>query len=52
LGPRPDLSALVDGDVPHAIDFRGIYATVLRDWLDVPPASVLGGRFETLPLIG
>ena len=35
LGPRPDLEALVDGDVPYAIDFRRVYATVLQDWLNI-----------------
>lgn len=51
VGPRPDLSKLVDGDVPHAIDFRRVYATVLQDWLDVAPAPILGGGFQTLALI-
>ncbi len=30
------------------IDFRAVYTTVLRHWLDVDPEPVLGGRFEDL----
>lgn len=51
IGPRPDLSQLVDGDVPHAIDFRSVYAAMLDDWLGVPAQSVLeapAGRIDVL----
>lgn len=51
VGPTPDLSKLEDGDVPHAIDFRRVYATVLDRWLEVASADVLGRRFEGLDLI-
>jgi uncharacterized protein (DUF1501 family) len=50
-GPYPNLSDLVDGDPKHAIDFRRVYATVLRDWLGTPSEKVLGGAFETLPVL-
>lgn len=50
VGPQPDLARLDRGDVPMAIDFRQVYATVLERWLGVPAAEVLGGPFEPLPL--
>jgi hypothetical protein len=33
------------------IDFRQIYATVLKRWLSVQPTTVLGAEFEEIPLI-
>lgn len=46
LGQRPDFSQLVDGDIPHGLDFRGVYATVLEDWLSIPATPILGGTFD------
>ena len=40
-----------DGDVRHRIDFRRVYAALLRNWLGVPPAAILGGEYEPLDLI-
>jgi uncharacterized protein (DUF1501 family) len=51
IGPRPDLDHLVDGDIPHALDFRRAYATVLEDWLQIPAAPILWRRFEKLALL-
>ena len=51
IGPPPDLADLDDGDLKYAIDFRDVYATLLRDWLDVDPVPILGDR-ATLPLLG
>lgn len=42
-GPAADLSKLTpDGDLIHRIDFRSVYAAVVRDWLGASPAGVLG----------
>lgn len=37
----PDLADLDAGDLRHQVDFRSIYATVLRDWLGVDNQQVL-----------
>ncbi|MEX0679504.1 MAG: DUF1501 domain-containing protein [Pirellulales bacterium] len=50
IGPAPNLSQLKDGDVEMAVDFRQVYATILRQWLGVPPAEVLGAAFDELAL--
>jgi uncharacterized protein (DUF1501 family) len=50
-GPYPDLYDLQDGDPKHALDFRRVYATVLDRWLGYPSARVLGGTFESLPVV-
>lgn len=52
-GPNPDLrkDKLTRGDVAFKVDFRSIYATMLRDWLKADDVKVLGKKFEALPLI-
>ena len=51
-GPSPDLrrEKLSRGDVAFQLDFRRIYATMLRDWLKADDVKVLGRKFETLGL--
>ena len=51
-GPAPDLAPgkLHRGDVPYAIDFRRVYATVLRSWLSADDRQILGNSFQPLPL--
>lgn len=50
-GPRPDLSALRDGDLPFAIDFRQVYATALDRWLGGDSGVVLGRPFDHVPFV-
>ena len=50
-GETPRLDRVGDGNLPHAIDFRSVYATVLERWWSTDARSVLGGRFETLPIL-
>lgn len=40
-----------EGDVPHEVDFRQVYATVLDQWLKVPHVDVLGERFAVVPIL-
>lgn len=49
-GGIPDLTNLDDGDLRHQVDFRDVYACLLRDWLKVPVQSVLGPRKPRLDL--
>jgi uncharacterized protein (DUF1501 family) len=46
IGKYPSLSDLDEGDLKFTTDFRGVYAAVLEQWLGVPSAPVLGGKFE------
>jgi uncharacterized protein (DUF1501 family) len=51
-GAAPSLGELDgDGNLVFTTDFRRVYATVLRDAFGVQPESVLGDRYEPLPLI-
>jgi uncharacterized protein (DUF1501 family) len=48
IGTAPDLARLDNDDLKFVVDFRDIYATLLRGWLNIDPAPVLGRRNEDL----
>ncbi|MCU1347546.1 MAG: hypothetical protein JWO56_576, partial [Acidobacteria bacterium] len=48
-GEPPDLGKLDAGDLPSRVDFRSIYATLLRRWYGADPEPVLGRAY---PLLG
>jgi uncharacterized protein (DUF1501 family) len=50
VGATPSMTDLEDGDLKMSLDFRRVYATVLQDWLGLPPKAALAGDFERLPL--
>ena len=33
-------------DLQHTIDFRGIYGTILQQWMGIDPYEIVGGDFE------
>ncbi len=35
-------------DLRHTIDFRGIYGTVLEQWMGIDPVPMVGGSFEQI----
>ena len=49
-GTHPSLTKLDDGNLVHSLDFRRVYAGVLKDWLGIDPKPVLGDGFAPLPL--
>jgi uncharacterized protein (DUF1501 family) len=51
-GGAPDLVELDNGDLRYNVDFRDVYASLLRDGLGVDPAPVLGARESTLTIFG
>jgi uncharacterized protein (DUF1501 family) len=52
FGEQPSLDHLDgDGNTGFAIDFRGVYATVLEQWWGTPSSGVLGGRFAPVPFL-
>jgi len=51
-GPAPALSRLDgNGNLPFAVDFRDLYATVLEGWWGVDSARALNGRFASMGLL-
>ena len=51
LNPAADLADLDQGDLRHRVDFRGLYAAVLHDWLGADDAAILGPGVERLDLL-
>lgn len=47
----PDLTNLDQGDLIYKIDFRNIYATILRNVLKVDDAAILKNSFDVLDFI-
>ena len=52
LSKHPSMTDLDAGDVKFAVDFRGLYASVLQNWLGIQSEQVLGGKFEMPPVVG
>jgi len=48
INDAPDLVNLDQGDLRHQIDFRSIYATILKDWLGADDTAILGSGFERM----
>ncbi|QDA60641.1 DUF1501 domain-containing protein [Hymenobacter jejuensis] len=48
LNDAPDLQNLDQGDLNYQVDFRSVYATVLRDWLRADDTVILGQEFARL----
>lgn len=50
---KPDSLLNLDGngDLKYQVDFRNIYASLLKEWLRTEPNSILNGKFKTLGLV-
>ena len=44
----PDLNDLDEGDLKYKIDFKAVYATVLKNWLDSDDSAILGKKYDHL----
>jgi len=51
LNEAPNLSDLTEGDLKYTVDFRQIYATLLRHYLGADDVAILGRRFDALKLV-
>jgi uncharacterized protein (DUF1501 family) len=51
VGRHPSLTDLDHGDLKFNTDFRGVYATVLQNWLKTPSKPILGNQFPLLPIV-
>ena len=48
---QPDLSDLDDGDLKYEIDFRNVYSTILKKWLNADDRNIIGKGFEYMDFI-
>jgi uncharacterized protein (DUF1501 family) len=51
LNEAPNLTNLDEGDLKYTVDFRTIYASLLRNWLKADDVAILGHKFDTLNLV-
>jgi uncharacterized protein (DUF1501 family) len=51
INPMPDLSDLQDGDLKHKVDFKDVYATILKNWLNADDQKILGKQFNYLSFV-
>ncbi len=51
INAAPNLTDLDEGDLKYSVDFRSIYATLLRDWLKTDDVAILGRKFDTLAIV-
>jgi uncharacterized protein (DUF1501 family) len=49
LASLSDLDA--NGDLKYSIDFRAVYNTILKEWLEVQDPSIISGNFQPLEVI-
>ena len=42
---------MLEGDLHFNIDYRGIYGTIVENWLGLDPVPVVGGSFEQLAFV-
>jgi uncharacterized protein (DUF1501 family) len=48
--PSLDAGQLENGeDLAHTYDFRGLYSTILEQWMQMDPVPIVGGTFEQVP---
>jgi uncharacterized protein (DUF1501 family) len=51
-GEPPSLTSTIDsGNLKYTVDFRSVYPTIFRDWLQADAQRVLGGSFPEVPLL-
>ena len=51
LNAMPDLADLNEGDLKHTVDFKNVYATVLKKWLGADDKMILGKQGEYINFI-
>ena len=51
INELPDLQNLVDGDLKYTVDFKNVYATMLRNWLGADDALILGRKYGLMDFV-
>lgn len=51
INPMCDLNDLNEGDLKYTVDFKNVYATVLRKWLDADDAAILGKKYDLMNFV-
>jgi hypothetical protein len=51
INAMPDLGDLNEGDLKFKIDFKNVYATVLKNWLNADDVKILTKKYSYLNFI-
>lgn len=51
LNELPNLTDLQDGDLKYKVDFKNVYATVLKKWLGADEEKILGAGYRSMNFI-
>jgi uncharacterized protein (DUF1501 family) len=51
INELPDLADLNEGDLKHKVDFKNVYATILKKWLNADDQLILHNRYEQMSFI-
>ena len=51
INALPDLEELQDGDLKYQVDFKSVYATLLKNWLGADDKTILGRQMPYLDFI-
>lgn len=51
LNAGPDLTNLQDGDLQYKVDFKSVYATILKKWLGADDKAILQQQYDYLNFI-
>ena len=51
LNEGPDLQNLSEGDLQYKVDFKNVYATLLKKWLGADDQAILKKQYEYLNFI-
>jgi uncharacterized protein (DUF1501 family) len=51
INEMPNLADLDEGDLKYKIDFKNVYATVLKNWLNADDVKILGKQYEYLKFV-
>lgn len=51
INEMPDLVDLQDGDLKYKVDFKNVYATILKKWLEADASEILGKQYDLMNFI-
>jgi hypothetical protein len=44
----PSLNDLQEGDLKYRIDYRSLYATVMRSWWEISETAIVGPEYQAI----
>lgn len=51
INAMPDLADLEEGDLKYRVDFKNVYATILRNWLQTEDKTILKNKYELMQFV-